>query len=62
MPEKRKMGFACLSKEKRIEIARKGGIAGHQKGTAHEWNTKEAQEAGRIGGKVSRGGRGKLIS
>lgn len=53
-------GFASMSPAKQREIASKGGKAAHKKGTAHEWTTKEAREAGRKGGKASRGGRGKL--
>jgi len=34
--------------------------AAHAKGTAHEWSSDEARQAGRKGGMVSRGGRGKL--
>jgi len=43
-------GFASMDREKQREIARKGGIAAHEKGTAHEWNPAEAREAGRKGG------------
>lgn len=32
------------------EIASKGGRAAHEKGTAHEWSSNEAREAGRKGG------------
>ena len=32
------------------EIASKGGRAAHEKGTAHEWSSAEAREAGRKGG------------
>ena len=35
------------------EIARKGGKAAHAKGTAHEWTSEEAREAGRRGGMMS---------
>jgi hypothetical protein len=49
-----------MSVEKQREIASKGGRAAHQKGTAHEWSSDEAREAGRKGGMASRGGRGKL--
>jgi general stress protein YciG len=49
-----------MSAEKQREIASKGGRAAHQKGTAHEWSSDEAREAGRKGGMASRGGRGKL--
>lgn len=33
-------------------IASKGGKAAHAKGTAHEWTSDEAREAGRKGGEV----------
>jgi general stress protein YciG len=49
-----------MSPEKQREIASKGGRAAHAKGTAHEWSSDEARQAGRKGGMVSRGGRGKL--
>lgn len=49
-------GFAAMTREKRREIARKGGIAAHQQGTAHQWTSEEAQIAGRKGGAVSRRG------
>jgi hypothetical protein len=49
-----------MSSEKQREIARKGGRAAHEKGTAHEWTADEARSAGRKGGQVSRGGRGRL--
>ncbi len=51
-----------MSPEKQREIASKGGRAAHQKGTAHEWTSEEARQAGRKGGQVSRGGRGRLIA
>jgi len=57
---KERRGFASMSAEKQREIASKGGRAAHQKGTAHEWTAEEARVAGRKGGQVSRGGRGRL--
>jgi len=54
-------GFASMDPAKQREIASKGGRVAHEKGTAHEWNSKEAAEAGRRGGKVSRGGRSKVL-
>ncbi len=45
-----------MSPEKQKEIASKGGRAAHNKGTAHEWTSEEAREAGRKGGQVSHGG------
>ena len=53
-------GFASMAPEKQREIASKGGRAAHEKGTAHEWTADEARSAGRKGGQVSRGGRGRL--
>jgi general stress protein YciG len=38
---------------KQREIASKGGKAAHQKGTAHEWTSDEARDAGRKGGLAS---------
>ncbi len=58
---KQRRGFASMSVEKQREIASKGGSAAHQKGTAHEWSSDEARTAGRKGGQVSRGGRGRLV-
>ena len=58
---KERRGFASMSPEKQREIASKGGRASHEKGTAHEWSAEEARSAGRKGGQVSRGGRGRLI-
>jgi len=51
-----------MSPEKQREIASKGGRAAHEKGTAHEWTADEARNAGRKGGQVSRGGRGRLVT
>ena len=62
MSTKERRGFASMSPEKQREIASKGGRAAHQKGTAHEWTADEARSAGRKGGQVSRGGRGRLIA
>src|SRR5579871_3045819 len=43
-------GFASMDRERQREIARKGGRAAHQKGTAHEFTSDEARAAGRKGG------------
>jgi len=43
-------GFASMDREKQKEIASKGGRAAHAKGTAHEFDSGEAREAGRKGG------------
>ena len=49
---KSRRGFASMSPEKQREIASKGGKTAHEKGTAHEFTTDEAREAGRKGGKA----------
>ena len=54
-------GFASMTADKQREIASKGGRAAHLKGTAHQWTSEEARAAGRKGGQVSRGGRGRLV-
>ena len=46
----RSRGFASMDSEKQREIARKGGRAAHEKGTAHEFTADEARAAGRKGG------------
>ena len=48
-------GFASMEPDKQRRIAEKGGRAAHAKGTAHEFTSDEAREAGRKGGQsVSR--------
>jgi general stress protein YciG len=44
-----------MDPQKQREIASKGGRAAHLQGTAHEWSSDEAREAGRKGGAASRG-------
>jgi general stress protein YciG len=46
-------GFASMDNNKQREIASKGGRAAHLKGTAHEWSSQEARDAGRKGGLAS---------
>jgi uncharacterized protein len=46
----RNRGFASMNSERQREIARKGGKAAHEKGTAHEFTSEEARAAGRKGG------------
>ena len=60
MTPKSRRGFSAMTPERHREIARMGGKAAHAKGTAHEWTSEEAKEAGRKGGVASRGGRGKV--
>jgi general stress protein YciG len=45
-------GFASMDEDKQREIASKGGKAAHEKGTAHEFTSEEAREAGRKGGQA----------
>jgi general stress protein YciG len=45
-----KRGFASMDRTRQREIARLGGRAAHQRGTAHEFTRDEAREAGRKGG------------
>ena len=47
---KRRRGFAVMDPKRVSEIAAKGGVAAHVKGTAHEFTQDEAREAGRKGG------------
>jgi general stress protein YciG len=50
MAEKSKRGFASMDAEKQRAIASKG--AAHAKGTAHEFTSEEAREAGQKGGEA----------
>jgi len=50
MTGKSRRGFASMDPARQREIASKGGRAAHEKGTAHEWSTDEARDAGRKGG------------
>ena len=45
-------GFASMDGGKQREIASKGGKAAHAKGTAHEFDSDEARNAGRKGGQA----------
>lgn len=49
-----------MTPERQREIASKGGKAAHKKGTAHVWTLEEARDAGRKGGLMSNGGKGRL--
>lgn len=46
----KKRGLALVPVERRIEIARKGGLSGRR----HEFTPEEAREAGRKGGRANR--------
>ena len=43
-------GFASMDPQRQREIASEGGRAAHEKGTAHEFTSEEARDAGRKGG------------
>ena len=47
----KRRGFAAMDPEQRRQVASKGGRAAHQRGTAHEFTSEEAREAGRKGGR-----------
>lgn len=49
-----KRGFASMDPQRQKEIASLGGKAAHASGKAHEFNTAEAREAGRKGGRAGR--------
>ena len=52
-----KRGFAAMDLTIVRELARKGGRAAHERGTAHEFTSEEASVAGRKGGLASRSNR-----
>lgn len=52
MSDTSKRGFASMDPEKQREIASQGGKAAHEKGTAHEFTSEEAKEAGKKGGET----------
>ncbi len=45
-------GFDSMDPQRQREIASQGGRAAHEKGTAHEFSSEEAREAGRKGGQA----------
>jgi general stress protein YciG len=59
---RRPRGFAAMDRKLVSEIARKGGKAAHSAGTAHEFTTEEAREAGRKGGQASHANRRKHLA
>lgn len=52
VPTKKARGFAAMDKAVVAEIARKGGIEAHKRGTAHRWDTDAARAAGKLGGQA----------
>lgn len=58
-PEKKKQGFATLSRERRSEISRMGAQAAAASGRAHRFTSDEARAAGSKGGKAPHRVRGR---
>jgi uncharacterized protein len=50
---KKPRGFAAMSPEMRKAISKKGGIAAHALGTAHQFTSAEARLAGSKGGRAA---------
>jgi uncharacterized protein len=46
-------GFAAMDRALVAEIARKGGIAAHRAGTAHQFTSDEGRAAGAKGGRAT---------
>jgi general stress protein YciG len=46
-------GFAAMDPKLVSELAKRGGRAAHRAGTAHQFTSAEAREAGRKGGQAS---------
>lgn len=55
-------GFASMDPQRQREIASEGGRAAHEKGTAHEFTSEEAREAGRKGGQARSQNRRKALA
>jgi general stress protein YciG len=53
-------GFASMNSARQRQIARMGGKAAHEQGTAHKWTSEEARAAGRKGGVASHRARRRL--
>jgi general stress protein YciG len=58
---RRPRGFAAMDRTIVSAIARKGGKAAHTAGTAHEFTSDEAREAGRKGGRATHAKRRKAV-
>jgi general stress protein YciG len=58
-PKKHGGGFAYMTPDRQRLISIKGGRTVQALGRGHRWTKEEAAEAGRKGGTVSRGGRGR---
>jgi len=51
-PRRSGRGFASMDAEKQRAISSKGGRAAHRSGNAHEFDSQQAREAGRLGGRA----------
>lgn len=47
-----KRGFAVMAPDRVRAIAAQGGKRAHELGRAHQWDSEEASEAGKIGGRL----------
>jgi general stress protein YciG len=56
-PIKKKRGFAVMDPTQVRELGRRGGVAAHVLGKAHEFSSDEARVAGRKGGFAANAGR-----
>jgi general stress protein YciG len=52
MPRNSNRGFAAMDAQRQREIASLGGRAAHRSGNAHQFDSREAREAGRRGGEA----------
>ncbi len=59
METTKKRGFAAMTREQVSAIASKGGKAAHAAGTAHQFTSEKAKEAGRKGGNAPHARRGR---
>ncbi|MBI3626751.1 general stress protein [Candidatus Uhrbacteria bacterium] len=59
MARSNKRGFAAMDPDRQRRIASMGGRAAHAKGTAHEFDSRSAREAGRKGGLAAHSNRGR---
>ena len=50
--KKNSRGFAAMDPDQQRAIASRGGKEAHRRGTAHEWSSQEAKNAGRKGGQA----------
>ena len=53
-------GFAAMDPTVQRQLASKGGRTSQERGKAHRWTKEEASAAGTKGGRLSRGGKGRL--